>query len=127
MPASANRLTDSIRPEGRPGVLAIGAGRRLSDSAAPAGDAKLIVSAGVYDKLLSLADQAPLDGLPVAPRTLARARTLGYNHVGQVRCTSANRLVLDFGVEHADELLRALYAFGLRQQDSGSGDDDRAG
>lgn len=120
MYAAARRLTDSQRPDGLPGVVAIGPGRRLADSLLPAGEAKLIVPASVYSRLLSLADQAPLDGLPLAPRTLARAKTMGYNQIGQVRCTTANRLVADFGVEHADELLRALYAFGLRQQDSGS-------
>ena len=120
MRASAIRLTDPQRLDGMPGVLAVDASRRLSDSALPACETKLIVSADVYERLLSLADQAPLDGLPVAPRTLARARTLGYNQIGQVRCTTTHRLVADFGVEHADELLRALYAFGLRQQDSGS-------
>lgn len=120
MHAPARRLADTPRPEAPPGVAAIGRGRRLTDVAAPLGDAKLVVSAGMYARLLSLADQAPLDELPLAPRTLARAKTMGYNQIGQVRCTSADRLVADFGLEHADELLRALYAFGLRQQDSGS-------
>lgn len=90
----------------------------------PRAKPRLVVSASVYARLLSLADQAPLENLPLDPRTLARARTMGYNQIGQVRCTTANRLVADFGVEHADELLRALYAFGLKQQDSGSRDVD---
>ena len=126
MHAAASRLTDTPRPEGLPGVVAIGQGRRLADNATHAGEPKLIVSANVYARLLTLADQAPLDGLPLAPRTLAHARTLGYNQIGQVRCTTTNRLVADFGVEHADELLRALYAFGLTQQDSGSRSRDLA-
>ena len=105
-----------------PGILAVSQGRRTASG----GEAGLVVSSSVYARLLSLADQAPLDALPVAPRTLDRAKTLGYNQIGQVRCTTANRLVADFGVEHADELLRALYAFGLRQQDSGSRDTDPA-
>ncbi len=75
------------------------------------------ISAESYTRLLSLADQAPLDALALTDRTLARAKTLGYNLIGQVRCTTPNRLVADFGVEPADELLRALFAFGLSQQD----------
>ena len=115
---AATRLAESHRQDGPPPVKALGSSRRVAEGALPAGEAKLIVSASAYAGLLSLADQAPLDGLPLAPRTLARARTLGYNQVGQVRTTSTNRLVADFGVEHADELLRALFVFGLRQQDS---------
>ena len=99
-------------------MKAPGSGRRAGDGALPPAEAKLIVSASSYAGLLSLADQAPLDGLPLPALTLARARTLGYNRVGQVRTTSANRLVADFGVEHADELLRALFVYGLRQQDA---------
>jgi hypothetical protein len=105
-----------------PGILAVSQGRRT----AGAGEASLVVSASAYAGLLSLADQAPLDALPLAARTLDRAKTLGYNQIGQVRCTTANRLVADFGIEHADELLRALYAFGLKQLDSGSRDADLA-
>lgn len=120
MHAMASRLPDSQRPESLAGVMPASSGRRLADGPLPAGEAKLIVPASVYARLVSLADQAPLEGLPIAPRTLARAKTMGYNLIGQVRCTTANRLVADFGAEHADELLRALHAFGLRQQDSGS-------
>jgi len=110
-------------PLGLQGVIAIGPARRLNDGMEPLADAKLIVSASSYARLLGLADQAPLEGLQLAPRTLDRAKTLGYNQIGQVRSASANRLVADFGVEHADELLRALFAFGLRQQQR-SGIDD---
>lgn len=119
MHAAASRLPESHRHDGLPAVKPLAGSRRVADGALPAVEAKLVVSASAYAGLLSLADQAPLDGLPLAPRTLARAKTLGYNQIGQVRTTSANRLVADFGVEHADELLRALFVFGLRQQDSG--------
>jgi len=119
MQAAARWLADLQRPEGRQGVIAVGPARRLNDGMEPAADAKLVVSASIYARLLGLADQAPLEGLQLAPRTLDRAKTLGYNQIGQVRSASANRLVADFGVEHADELLRALFAFGLRQPNSG--------
>lgn len=115
---AATRLPESHRQDGPPATKALGSSRRVADGALPAVEAKLIVSASAYAGLLSLADQAPLEGLPLAARTLARAQTLGYNQVGQIRTTSANRLVADFGVEHADELLRALFVFGLRQQES---------
>jgi hypothetical protein len=125
MHAAARWNADPRRPEGlAQGVIAIGPARRLNDGMEPATDAKLVVSASSYARLLSLADQAPLEGLQLAPRTLDRAKTLGYNQIGQVRSASANRLVADFGVEHADELLRALFAFGLRQSQQRSGKDD---
>lgn len=124
MRTAAIRLTDPPRLDVLPGILAVGQGRRAASGPASAGEARLVVSASVYARLLSLADQAPLENLPLDPRTLARARTMGYNQIGQIRCTTANRLVADFGVQHADELLRALYAFGLKQEDSGSRDVD---
>ena len=74
------------------------------------------ISVEAYDRLLGLVDQAPLEGLALTGRTLTRAKTLGYTQVGQVRCTTVNRLVADLGVEPADELLRALFAFGLSPQ-----------
>lgn len=125
MHAVAQWLVDLQRPEGLQGFIAIGPARRLNDAMEPEADARLVVSASSYARLLSLADQAPLEGLQLAPRTLDRAKTLGYNQIGQVRSASANRLVADFGIEHADELLRALFAFGLRQQPQGSGREGR--
>jgi hypothetical protein len=116
--AAASRVTEPHRHDGVPAVKPLAVGRRLVDGALPIAEGKLVVSASAYACLLSLADQAPLDGLPLAQRTLARAKTLGYNRIGQVRTTSANQLVADFGIEHADELLRALFVFGLRQQDA---------
>lgn len=74
------------------------------------------ISAETYARLLSLADQAPLECLTLTPRTLARAKTLGYNRIGQIRGTPTNRLLADLGEERADELKRALYDFGMRQQ-----------
>lgn len=73
------------------------------------------ISAATYAKLLSLADQAPLDCLPLTQRTLARAKTLGYNQIGQIRRASAQRLLADLGEDRAEELRRALYDFGMRQ------------
>jgi hypothetical protein len=73
------------------------------------------ISPETYARLLSLADQAPLDCLPLTARTLDRARTLGYNQIGQIRSTSTSRLVGDLGEERAEELQRALYDFGMRQ------------
>ncbi|WP_457424150.1 hypothetical protein [Roseateles sp. P5_E7] len=64
---------------------------------------------------MSLADQAPLDCLPLTSRTLNRAKTLGYNQIGQIRSTPADRLVDDLGEDRAEELHRALYDFGMRQ------------
>ena len=73
------------------------------------------ISPETYARLLSLADQAPLDCLPLTARTLDRAKTLGYNQIGQIRTTSNSRLVGDLGEERAEELQRALYDFGMRQ------------
>lgn len=73
------------------------------------------ISAETYARLLSLADQAPLDCLPLTERTLARAKTLGYCQIGQIRNTPTSRLLADLGEERADELQRALYDFGMRQ------------
>jgi hypothetical protein len=72
------------------------------------------ISAETYGRLLSLADQAPLEGLALTERTLARAKTLGYNQIGQIRNTSPGRLLADLGEERADELLQALQDFGMR-------------
>lgn len=76
------------------------------------------ISAETYARLLSLADQAPLECLSLTTRTLSRAKTLGYNQIGQIRCTPTNRLLADLGEERADELKRALDDFGIRQHGS---------
>lgn len=73
------------------------------------------ISAETYARLVSLADQAPLECLPLTARTLARAKTLGYNQIGQIRSTPTIRLLADLGEERAEELKRALYDFGMRQ------------
>lgn len=73
------------------------------------------ISAQTYARLLSLADQAPLDCLPLTERTLERAKTLGYNQIGQIRSTPMQRLLSDLGEDRAGELKRALYDFGMRQ------------
>lgn len=116
MQAAGSCLIEHFGPDGLPGVVGIGLGRRKADSNAANGDNKLVVSAGIYARVLSLADQAPLECLVLPERTLSRATTLGYNHIGQVRQATFDRLVGDFGAEHAAELMRALQAFGLRQQ-----------
>jgi hypothetical protein len=72
------------------------------------------ISAETYARLLSLADQAPLECLPLTSRTLACARTMGYNQIGQIRSTPSSRLFADLGEERAEELQRALYDFGMR-------------
>jgi hypothetical protein len=72
------------------------------------------ISAETYARLLSLADQAPLECLPLTSRTLARAKTLGYNHIGQIRSTPSSRLFADLGEDRAEELQRALFDFGMR-------------
>ncbi|KQY82372.1 MULTISPECIES: hypothetical protein [Roseateles] len=77
--------------------------------------AMVSISAETYALLLSLADQAPLDCLPLSARTLESARTLGYNQIGQIRNTPAHRLLVDLGAERAEELQRALHDFGMRQ------------
>jgi DNA-directed RNA polymerase alpha subunit len=73
------------------------------------------IPAETYAKLVSLADQAPLECLSLTSRTLACAKTLGYNQIGQIRSTPANRLAGDLGPERAEELQRALDDFGMRQ------------
>ena len=73
------------------------------------------ISAETYARLLSLADQAPLDCLPLTERTLARARTLGYNQIGQIRNTPPSRLLDDLGADRAEELRQALHDFGMRE------------
>ncbi|MDR7267451.1 DNA-directed RNA polymerase alpha subunit [Pelomonas saccharophila] len=77
------------------------------------------ISAETYARLLSLADQAPLDCLPLTSRTLAYAKTLGYNQIGQIRSTPNNRLFADLGEDRAEELQRALYDFGMRPTQAG--------
>lgn len=72
------------------------------------------ISAHTYAKLLSLADQAPLDCLPLSARTLASAKTLGYHQIGQIRRTPVRRLLDDLGEDRAQELKRALHDFGMR-------------
>ncbi|PTT87183.1 hypothetical protein DBR42_12190 [Pelomonas sp. HMWF004] len=76
---------------------------------------QLSISAETYARLLSLADEAPLDCLPLHARTLVKARTLGYNKVGQIRNASMTRLLADLGEELADELKAALFDYGIRQ------------
>ena len=76
------------------------------------------ISSETYARLLSLADQAPLECLPLTSRTLARAKTLGYNQIGQIRSTPTSRLIGDLGEERAEELQRALHDFGMRQPGS---------
>lgn len=73
------------------------------------------ISAETYARLLSLADQAPLECLPLTTRTLARAKILGYNQIGQIRGAPHDLLLADLGEDRADELNRALFDFGMRQ------------
>lgn len=73
------------------------------------------ISAETYARLLSLADQAPLECLPLTTRTLARAKILGYNQIGQVRGAPPELLLADLGEDRTDELKRALHDFGMRQ------------
>lgn len=86
----------------------------LIPAAAPLGTGFVSISAQTYARLLSLADQAPLECLPLTPRTLARAKTFGYNRIGQIRDTAKGRLFADLGEDRADELQRVLYDFGMR-------------
>lgn len=81
----------------------------------PVSGAVVTISAETYSRLMSLADEAPIDCLPLTSRTLAQAKTLGYNQIGQIRNAPASRLLADLGVERAEEFKRALYDFGLRQ------------
>lgn len=87
-----------------------------SKTAAPA---TVSISAETYARLLSLADQAPLECLPLTSRTLAYAKTLGYNQIGQIRGTPSSRLFADLGEDRAEELQRALYDFGMRPSQLG--------
>lgn len=77
--------------------------------------ATMALSTETYDLLLSLADQAPIEALPLSERTLSCARTLGYLRIGQVRNTPPLRLLQDLGEERAEEVKQALYDFGMRQ------------
>lgn len=81
----------------------------------PGLDDTVSISSETYARLLSLADQAPLECLPLTSRTLSRAKTLGYNQIGQIRSTSTSRLVGDLGEDRAKELQRALHDYGMRQ------------
>jgi hypothetical protein len=81
----------------------------------PIRGALVSISAETYGRLMSLADEAPIDCLPLTSRTLAHAKTLGYNQIGQVRHASVNRLLQDLGADRTDEFKRALYDFGMRQ------------
>ena len=78
-------------------------------------DATVTISAETYARLMRLADQAPLECLPLSTRTLAQAKILGYNQIGQIRSTPPGRLLADLGEDRAQELQRALYDFGMRQ------------
>lgn len=77
--------------------------------------ATVAISPATYARLLSLADQAPLECLQLNSRTLTCAKTLGYHLIGQIRSTPTHRLRADLGDERTDELKRALYDFGVRQ------------
>lgn len=93
----------------------------LIPNAAPLGVSFVSISAETYARLLSLADQAPLECLPLTPRTLARAKTFGYNQIGQIRDTAQARLFADLGEDRAVELQRALHDFGMRSFGKTSG------
>ena len=88
---------------------------QLIASETPGNDPIVSISAETYARLMSLADQAPLECLPLTSRTLARAKTLGYNRIGQVRDTPTSRLLEDLGEDRAEEVRRALFDFGMRQ------------
>lgn len=81
----------------------------------------MTISEQTFARLLSLADQAPLECLALSPRTLASAKTLGYNQIGQIRNTPISRLLGDLGEERADELQRALLDYGMRPHDGPNG------
>lgn len=85
----------------------------------PSSPPHVSLSAATYARLLSLADQAPLDCLPLPPRTLAHAKTLGYNQIGQIRSAPNSDLFADLGEDRAQELLRALHDFGMRPSQTG--------
>lgn len=81
----------------------------------PADSDIVSISAATYARLLSLADQAPLECLHLTSRTLVHAKILGYHQIGQIRSTPTDRLVADMGEERTAELTRALHDFGMRQ------------
>jgi hypothetical protein len=85
----------------------------------PAAPDVVTIPASTYARLLSLADQAPLEGLDLSPLTVASARTLGYNHIGQIRGAPLARLLAELGEDLVDELRRALQDFGLREPSPG--------
>ncbi len=89
--------------------------RPASTCVLPVGSETVSISAQTYARLMSLADQAPLECLALTSRTLASAKTMGYNQIGQIRSTPTNRLLADLGADRADELRRALFDFGMRQ------------
>jgi DNA-directed RNA polymerase alpha subunit len=107
----ADRRTSAAR--GIP-VLALMREQPVPPLCPPSG-ATVSISAETYALLLSLADQAPLDCLPLSARTLECAKTLGYNQIGQIRNTPRSRLLADLGEERAEELSLALHDFGMRQ------------
>jgi hypothetical protein len=97
-------------------------GRRITDRRAAAGDASGPTLPGIDSRLLALIDQAPLEALPLPGRTLARARTLGYNLIGQVRCIDARALTAEFGSDEAALLIAALVTVGVRWQGQAAAD-----
>lgn len=88
---------------------------KIARASSASGAHTVSISAQTYARLLSLADQAPLECLALSARTLASAKILGYNQIGQIRSTPMQRLLDDLGEDRADELKRALYDFGMRQ------------
>lgn len=74
------------------------------------------ISAETYARLVMLADQAPLECLQLNSRTLDRARTLGYNKIGQIRTAPLDRLISELGNDRTEELQRALHDFGMREK-----------
>jgi hypothetical protein len=89
----------------------------------PASTGTMSISSQTYARLLSLADQAPLECLAITARTLAHAKTLGYTQIGQIRGTPDSRLFADLGEARAEELQRALYDFGMRPTQPGDPSD----
>jgi hypothetical protein len=100
-------------------ALAASPSKPLHSDPAPASAGNVSISPETYARLLSLADQAPLECLPLTSRTLACAKTLGYNQIGQIRSTPNSRLFADLGEDRAEELQRALYDFGVRPMQGG--------
>lgn len=78
-------------------------------------DPTVTVSASKYMRLLSTADMAPLDVLPIPPAFLQRASTLGYTHVRSVRLLPRSQLVRDLGEDATDSILSVLDSFGLAE------------